>query len=284
MRLQSGHHMRAVLPDRLGHDDRRIGIDLLKDLHAHALRVNEAMLQRGIDRVGAAQRDALFAKGRGQIRSMAACAAQQTSLADWRRSPLATSRHFIRRHRGGSQKIQELRMPPFYLSSLFPGNCPIHILRRHARISNCPPARNQRFVPLKGLLCRPPIAQARSFEAQRIAAEPPALGQIPQVAGSQSLHHRAAQRRSLDRAGNHRASAGIRGHLTEKRLRRRRPPREPCVERAPGNALQLFQHIAISKAQALKDAAGKLARAFAEPAARSAAQNCAMAAHISAGA
>jgi hypothetical protein len=37
-------------------------MDLLEDLHAHALRVNEAVLQRGIDRVGSAQHDALFEK------------------------------------------------------------------------------------------------------------------------------------------------------------------------------------------------------------------------------
>ena len=37
-------HVVRVLPDRLGHDQRRLGVDSAKDLHAFLLRADEAVL------------------------------------------------------------------------------------------------------------------------------------------------------------------------------------------------------------------------------------------------
>jgi hypothetical protein len=64
---QSGEYMGAVLPNCLSHYDGRIGMNVLEDLHPHALRVNEAVLQNWIDRVSAAQLDPLFEKSGRQL-------------------------------------------------------------------------------------------------------------------------------------------------------------------------------------------------------------------------
>jgi len=64
-------------------------MNVFEDLHAHALAGDEAVMKGGIDRMGAAQVDALFKEGRGQHLFQARLRFQQTSFADWRRSPLA---------------------------------------------------------------------------------------------------------------------------------------------------------------------------------------------------
>ncbi len=53
MAAQPGQHMMAVLPDGLGHDQRRVGMDVLEDLHPHALAGDEAVAGGGVVGVGA---------------------------------------------------------------------------------------------------------------------------------------------------------------------------------------------------------------------------------------
>ena len=43
----------AVLPDRLGHKQRGLGVELAEDLDAHLLRINEAVLLLRVERVRA---------------------------------------------------------------------------------------------------------------------------------------------------------------------------------------------------------------------------------------
>src|SRR5271169_3326741 len=45
MRKQSSPQVTAVLPHRFGHHECSIGMDALEDIHAHALAIDEAMLQ-----------------------------------------------------------------------------------------------------------------------------------------------------------------------------------------------------------------------------------------------
>ena len=55
-----GQHVRAVLPYRFGYHKWGIGRDALEDIHAHALAVDEAMLQSWIIRVRPAELDPLI--------------------------------------------------------------------------------------------------------------------------------------------------------------------------------------------------------------------------------
>ena len=66
MREQAGQHMMAVLPDALGHDQRRVRVQLAKNLHAHLLRINEAVLLFAVIRMGAHHRPALGLERPGQ--------------------------------------------------------------------------------------------------------------------------------------------------------------------------------------------------------------------------
>ena len=67
MMLQPGEYVVAVLPDRFGDNDRSIRMDLHKNIHAHALVIDEAMLQILAVRVRAPQPEALGAQGIGQL-------------------------------------------------------------------------------------------------------------------------------------------------------------------------------------------------------------------------
>ena len=53
MPREAGKHVAGVLPDRLGDDERRLGIDAMKDLDAARLTVNESVSLGRIDRVPA---------------------------------------------------------------------------------------------------------------------------------------------------------------------------------------------------------------------------------------
>src|SRR5215468_9255089 len=53
MGKQSMEQVMAVLPDTLGDDERRVGVELAKHLHPHFLGVNEAMLLPWVVRVSA---------------------------------------------------------------------------------------------------------------------------------------------------------------------------------------------------------------------------------------
>ena len=55
VRDQPVQHVMRVLPDGLGHDQRRVGIDAGEDLHAFLLRADEAVLFVGLERMGADQ-------------------------------------------------------------------------------------------------------------------------------------------------------------------------------------------------------------------------------------
>ena len=51
MAAQPGEDVMAVLPDRLGDDERRVAVDAREDVHAHALAGDEAVARAGIDRM-----------------------------------------------------------------------------------------------------------------------------------------------------------------------------------------------------------------------------------------
>ena len=59
VRGQSGQHMMRILPDSLGNDQRRVGIDAAKNLDALALAGDEAVLFLRVVGVGAFDREAL---------------------------------------------------------------------------------------------------------------------------------------------------------------------------------------------------------------------------------
>ncbi len=63
MVAQTGQHMMAVLPHRFGDDQTSVGINVLEDLHAHALTGDEAVLLHRIVGMPAFDGDALFGKG-----------------------------------------------------------------------------------------------------------------------------------------------------------------------------------------------------------------------------
>ena len=86
---EAGQDVVGVLPDRLGDDDRRVGVDLREDLEAFLLARDEAVLAGGVVGVGALDLDVEAASASVTWASIAACAGQQVSLALWRRSPLA---------------------------------------------------------------------------------------------------------------------------------------------------------------------------------------------------
>ncbi len=50
---QAGQEVLAVLPDRFGDDQRLMGIELAKNLQAHLLRIDEAMLFGRVERMRA---------------------------------------------------------------------------------------------------------------------------------------------------------------------------------------------------------------------------------------
>ena len=65
-RDQAGQHMVRVLPDRFGHDQRRLGVDAGKDAHALLLRADEAVLFVFLVGMGADQFVARLGHGLGQ--------------------------------------------------------------------------------------------------------------------------------------------------------------------------------------------------------------------------
>jgi hypothetical protein len=67
MMLQSGENVVAVLPYGFGDNDRRVGMDLHENIHAHALVIDEAVFQIVAVRVRAAQREALGTQGFCQL-------------------------------------------------------------------------------------------------------------------------------------------------------------------------------------------------------------------------
>ena len=60
MRDQPVQDMMAVLPDRLGDNQRRFGVNLAKDLHAVLLAVNKAVLLDRVVRMAALDGRAFF--------------------------------------------------------------------------------------------------------------------------------------------------------------------------------------------------------------------------------
>jgi hypothetical protein len=81
-----------ILPDRLGDDDGRLGVDRGEDGHALLLGGDEAVLFGGLVGMGADELVAERATAAVSCCSIASWPGQVFSLADWRRSPLATSR------------------------------------------------------------------------------------------------------------------------------------------------------------------------------------------------
>ena len=67
MMLQPGEYVVAVLPDGFGDNDRGIRMYPHKNIHAHALVIDEAVLEILAVRVRAAQREALGAQRLGQL-------------------------------------------------------------------------------------------------------------------------------------------------------------------------------------------------------------------------
>ena len=65
--LKSGEDVVAVLPHGLGHNDRRVGMDLHENVHARALIIDEAVPQILAVRVRAAQRKPLGPQGFGEL-------------------------------------------------------------------------------------------------------------------------------------------------------------------------------------------------------------------------
>jgi hypothetical protein len=63
VRDEAGQHMVRVLPDRLGDDQRRLGIDAGKHLHAFLLGGDETVLQGGLVGMGADQFATEFGDG-----------------------------------------------------------------------------------------------------------------------------------------------------------------------------------------------------------------------------
>ena len=63
---QAGQDVMAVLPDALGHDQRGIRVELAEHLHAHLLRINEAVLLLLVERMRAHDRPALGFQGLGE--------------------------------------------------------------------------------------------------------------------------------------------------------------------------------------------------------------------------
>ena len=55
MRGEASENVMRVLPDGLGDDERRVGINVLEDVHAFALRINEAVFGVRIELVRANQ-------------------------------------------------------------------------------------------------------------------------------------------------------------------------------------------------------------------------------------
>lgn len=53
MREQSVENVMAVLPDAFGDDERRVRVKLAKDLHAHLLRIDEAVAPGLVERMRA---------------------------------------------------------------------------------------------------------------------------------------------------------------------------------------------------------------------------------------
>ena len=63
---EAGQHVVAVLPDGLGHDQRGRRIEFAEDLHAHLLRINEAVLLLLVEGVGAHDGPAFGFQGLGE--------------------------------------------------------------------------------------------------------------------------------------------------------------------------------------------------------------------------
>ena len=67
MMFQPGEHVVTVLPDGFRHNDRSVGMDLHENIHAHALVIDEPVLEIFAVRVRAAQGEALGPQGFGQL-------------------------------------------------------------------------------------------------------------------------------------------------------------------------------------------------------------------------
>ena len=68
MAHQAGQNMIAVLPYRFGDHDRRIRGDVREDIHAHALVIDEAVLELRIVGMRAAQGESFGLESLGQLR------------------------------------------------------------------------------------------------------------------------------------------------------------------------------------------------------------------------
>jgi hypothetical protein len=67
MMLQPGKHIVAVLPYRFGDNDRSVRRDLQKNIHTHALAIDESVMKIVAVRVCAAQRETLGAQRFGEL-------------------------------------------------------------------------------------------------------------------------------------------------------------------------------------------------------------------------
>ncbi len=67
MRAEAGEHVMAVLPDRLGHNERRVCGYIAEDFHAVFLAVDEAVAFRLVEGVSAFDRIAFLVNGGGQV-------------------------------------------------------------------------------------------------------------------------------------------------------------------------------------------------------------------------
>ena len=90
MRDQAGEDVMAVLPDRLGDDERRVGGNVAEDFHAVLLAVDEAVAFLLVEGMGALDRAAFLSMAAVRSFSRASWAAWHFWLAEARRSPLAT--------------------------------------------------------------------------------------------------------------------------------------------------------------------------------------------------
>ena len=63
MRRQAGEDVMRILPHRLGHDERRVGVHLAKNFETLALAGDEAVLLLGLERMRAPDAEAFRFQG-----------------------------------------------------------------------------------------------------------------------------------------------------------------------------------------------------------------------------
>src|SRR5579863_3897371 len=107
---------------------------------------------------------------------------------------------------------------------------------------------HDRFVLLEGFVpavsCRGLIGFGRNGAANRLAL----FCKIPELAGSDGLRHRVAERGSLDRSGHNWPPACIGGHLAEDAIEASSADHADGRVPAAGEAIKLFECASISQA------------------------------------